>query len=224
MPKPPQAWYRLGDINPTIGSYALTNNGSVSFASDGKFGKCATFNGGNYLSSSSHVWPTGKMCIEYWVYDTGAAGTRGHICSKLYATGNSYSYFAIREWSGKLQIYVITTGASGWNANAGFLDLNTITWGASQKNTWMHVAVVIDYNGSTTSTVYVYFNNVLQNNGGTTVSGTFAFSNEINFGNYYGGYLSGALDNVKIYDYPKRDFSDRFQERGGMNDFIYFAA
>ena len=38
------------------------------------------------------------------------------------------------------------------------------------------------------------------------------------YANSYADGFNGLVDNFKVYDYEKTDFSDRFNERGSMND------
>lgn len=50
-----KAYYSLKSLVDLRGSHGLTNNNTVSFANDGKFGKCATLAGNNYLSAAAHA-------------------------------------------------------------------------------------------------------------------------------------------------------------------------
>jgi len=47
------SYWKMEDLADSKGSHALTNNGAISFANDGKYNKCATFAGtGQYFSAT----------------------------------------------------------------------------------------------------------------------------------------------------------------------------
>jgi len=88
---------------------------------------------------------------------------------------------------------------------------------STDKTTWKHVALVwnaagIDGNPAHTNAVYLdgvllgYSNSAVPSSTGNKII-------RLDLGSYYPGYFfSGWVDDLKMFNYSKTDFSDRFQE------------
>ncbi|MFC1517987.1 LamG-like jellyroll fold domain-containing protein, partial [Candidatus Margulisiibacteriota bacterium] len=93
---------------------------------------------------------------------------------------------------------------------------NSYTWSADEL---LHVAAVWDSSGinGTSENIAIYVNGEKQgtNNGTLNFTGNFT-SSQMGYLTYLGPYYSAdtIVDNLKIYDHAKTDFSNRFVETG----------
>lgn len=165
-------------------AYSGTWNGSGTHWTQGKFGNAALFDGStDYISFASLPKPSNtSFTMMFW------------------AKPNSATPVGIFD-SAPNQQNVFRNYSSGyiewWNSNPRFsLGLTA--------NTWQHVAIIVDYDGTNRILKY-YKNGVYQ----TTVTSatiptlawtTFRLGN-INSGT--AGWYSGALDEFKIYNYAR---------------------
>lgn len=92
---------------------------------------------------------------------------------------------------------------------------------------WHHIACCWDRSGigGGANTCRAYIDGVQVGSSNTVIAAeTFPSNYPITAGAIYQSGLlapsNGACDNIKLYDYAKTDFSDRFYDRGGMNDLL----
>ncbi len=208
--------------------------GAISYV-PGVFGDCATTTGsysmydrvhrivlanyGNYINTEKgtiECWfkqvvdPLDYTHNHYRIFDGSFGLAKGDIafCSSDFTTVPEFGnvpklYFSLRfgEPTG-INIRSIADGTYG-------VDIS------SYNNTWIHVAAVWDRNGidGTGNTMRIYVNGsiagISTNNGwGTTFTGSdvdICGGSDILSEKFY-------IDNLKMYNYAKTDFSDRFTE------------
>lgn len=84
----------------------------------------------------------------------------------------------------------------------------------------IHLAMTWNSSGidGTSDTIRLYVNGIDVASAITALGTT--SQTHVRLGNHGGNnrYADGVIDNFKAYNYDKIDFSDRFNERGGMND------
>lgn len=218
MPKPPIVFSRCGsagEVNtPVIGS-GLVVIGSPTYQAC-KFGngfftdsdlngiRLANYPGVlkfNDLSAS-------RGCIEFWVkpnWDNTSNNTFSvftgegllfHL-SWLY-TGDEMAWFL--EYNYNFCVYKTMHGA-------GDLIHFALSWYPYPTNEFI---VVFDF----------YVDGILRGNFSSDWEPGAPPTSNLFFGSSGGGGqpFNGTIDNLKIYDYDKTDFSDRFRERGGINE------
>jgi hypothetical protein len=229
--KPPILFNRVGSTVETTHS-VIGENGieaaSVSYT-PGRFGNGIICNGSTkYVSfpNSGNIYLGTKGAIEFWFAPQGYSITDGSASTAtpafkfLFSTSGNTSAnlfdFGFINNSGT----VIRSRANGTYNGFGAGTLNP-TGFTLADGVFGHVAIVWNETGidNGSDTVRFYFNNVLLLS--TTNSLTLPSSNTLWFGSYElaSVYFANAIiDNLKIYDYAKTDFSDRFNERGGLND------
>jgi hypothetical protein len=180
------SYYKLDATNSlldSVGDNDLTNNGSVSFATDGKLGKGANF-GSTNTTKNLYVSMTGAatFSVSGWIYANDTANE--HYLWSRRSAANNANYGSSFITGNKLRI-------SSYNGSTGVNIDSTITL---STNTWYFVTCII--NGSSS---YMYINGVLEASGTlqTHTSGTdFWFgTNATNSGTYY----SGLIDEVGIW-------------------------
>jgi hypothetical protein len=224
MPKPPLQWNRFqNNLSAVIGNSAVAG-GTITPA----YG-AVMFGDGLYLASY-----TGSANYVYLEFPFNASG----VIECYVKAGSSWSYNSTTKACSDGKDHLImgfNTGAAtrplialqvvnglGWNFNildqssrqkdqffnGASISANEVfhfawTWDATTFSAWK--------NGSKMTTDWS--------------CGSVAFNGSTGrVGLLQHGYLDrGAdiyMDNTKVYDYTKTDFSDRFRERGGMNDHI----
>jgi hypothetical protein len=174
------------------------------------------FENGVYANNTANKWYrthtfSAEGCIEFWsVLDFSMSSSAGN-----------YGWFG-RSGGGQWYMYysanVINWGL-GDNSGAGPLGTYAPTVSAG---TPVHIAAVWSTSKLITGSKggALFINGAMVSSSAnaptTGASHTFAILS-VNNGTFA---LNGNMDNIKIYDYAKTDFSDRFNERGGMNDQI----
>ena len=153
-----------------------------------------------------------KFTIEFWVkLKDGVSVTNGVGL----AYPNWQGYWGFSE-GGAIAYASLWDGTHLW--------INGTTWVNTDPNfnipsgVWTHVAIVVNKNGieGTSDTMRAYINGVLAGSSLQTFAGITSpvtlqiVGNPINT-----GACLGAMDNFKIWDYAKTDFSDRFTEGFG---------
>lgn len=232
MPKPPIFWDRMegSTTKEVINNIAPTTHGTVDYTT-GYFGngvRCDSNGEGidyNGWASNFNSFIDSAFTIEFYVQTTYNVinGTHdigdGSVRYFFWASVNTSNFI-------QLQISAAHMGFFGrYNGTNRFLVSTdaSLDWSAGD---WVHLACVADASGidGGANTMQLYFNGSqvgsLSTGLGTT-SGTYA---EWIIGTVTGyaanSHVNGIIDNLKIYDYAKTDFSDRYRERGGMNDGI----
>ncbi|MBL8994017.1 MAG: hypothetical protein JNM63_11800 [Spirochaetia bacterium] len=206
----PILWSKLGSdseiSNSQIGSN-LTRVGSVSYKS-GTFG-----NGAEFTGTTSHLWlpstvakPT-NGAVEFW-FTTYFDKTNIAQIKALIDTDGSGGLAQNR-----LALCWDQTGVINFFAfNPGAL---TVTSPSFSSNRSFHFALVWDAAGisGSSDTVRLYLD------GSLLASGTTAINQSPNYSQLYIGHhaasfgnADGIMDNLKIWNYAKTNFSDRFAE------------
>ncbi len=208
MERPPILFNRLQSSSElasnVIGSALLVESGTVAYAA-GMFGDAISLVGTGNIEDLSFTWPTGSWAIEAWIFATGSNAVKRWFTN---VDGNGLSTdFWLRE-----------TGAGFLNIWDGQVETTTAT--SVNRNVWDHYALVWD-DPNTTITAFKNNSSFYSNNAGASPT----WKSELYIGgkNGSGERFDGKIDNIKIYDYLKNDFNDRFNERAGMNDQVMAA-
>lgn len=213
-------WSKLesySDItSPQVGPAGVTSS-APTFTQLAKFGYGATCNAisvGWYFNATS-VLSKQRGCIEFWYKPDYAlpVGAITHIIlGDNYSTGNDFCDIYLQVGINSLVRFAMRRSSSGgWI----YVDENNTIWAV---NDLVHIALVWNVVGfkigETTYFQAIYINGSFK--AGSTDSN---FNNDwvktyVNFG--YSpdvlSYASGTIDNLKIYNYAKTDFSDRNTE------------
>lgn len=145
--------------------------------------------------------------IEFWVLPEAGLATGGtknfFFGTTSNATGVNLCYFVYNEPN----IGDLTWAFGSWSVTVG----TTFTTG-----TQVHLACVWDNAGIGGSEKYqIYKNGVKIASSTTNVLQAMGTDIRMRLGNCWdnnGRYLKGVMDNVKIWNYAKTNFSDRFTE------------
>jgi len=225
MPKPPVLFNRLGSTAQTTTSVlgaSGTEAASTSYTA-AEFGNGQSATGVNkYISFPATTAYTGNAgCIECWLAPSGWSLTNG-----LRSSGIGWSWSIFVDGSNYMDMIFNSTGfqlrmssggsQGGMTGYAGHADVDV------SDGVMFHWAAVWNTTGidGGSDTQRIYFNNGLVRSSTASLtapvgSGTLYLGD---YGNSLGNPFGGIIDNFKIYNYDKIDFSDRFNERGGLND------
>jgi hypothetical protein len=230
MPKEPAVFNRLetssgaGGTVPSVLGASMGDVGGVDFTQDGKFGKCATRNfttsGGKYLTQTWTYTPAGTIEM-YWIPNF----------DQTYTT-TTYLFDFRTEGLNMACNNSSTIGLIFYPPNSTNTALVQLAYAYPESfsaGTKIHTAFVWDSSGipgqgSRTAAFYWNGVRVAQTGGGGSDTGAIYGSNvSVTSGKVMtnnGGTAgpNSGIDNWKQYDYAKTDFSDRRDERGGMND------
>src|SRR3990167_6236179 len=171
---------------------------SVTYV-DGKFGKCASFNGTTSSISvpadtSIDANSMGPFMIQAWVYaDSDGENDEGRIVDKMAATDAGYRFF-VKSQSGATVILDFEVGDTG--ANTRIVTSTTLSTGA-----WHRVNAV--YNSDRSGDVYIdgaIASYTTDTTGATATADDSA--NVLYFGNRDAGdrCFDGEIDDIRIYD------------------------
>lgn len=150
LPEPDEAFYKLADETDAIGDKILTNNGAVDFSVDGKVGKCATFDGTNWLSSAAlAAMLSGKseFSIGMWVKANAPAGN--FVPFEMRGGGGDIFQLSVLSSTGEIHPY----------SNVGSIDVGSgsfITLDGSWQFIWMSLkdeVMTIRCNGDAPATI-----------------------------------------------------------------------
>lgn len=228
MPKPPVQLCRLGSTNqvtvPVIGS-AGTEGASVTYTT-GYFGNGMNSNGNNKhvtFPNTADQYTGSAGAYEMWIKPVGWSITNGQA-----SAGNHFLYQIVGDANNFVEFDITTSGlllryyTSGTFYGFGASQITPASFDLAD-GVWGHVAVVWNtagINGGSNTIEFCF-------NGSVAASTTNALSIASGMATFYLGvyglspgllYWDGVIDNFKIYDYDKTDFSDRGNERGGLND------
>jgi hypothetical protein len=130
------AYYPLDSVNDLSGNvYTLTNNGTVDFSGQGKFGLCANFgtaNANKCLRIASDIGVTGNYTVTCWVKALAeiASGTWAFI-HKVDSTTDLYTSINYEYNGGTRRLRFTREGVGGAGAAATFyytLTMGTTLW------------------------------------------------------------------------------------------------
>jgi len=235
--KPPVVANRLGSLSQVNNSVIGVNgaiDGTVTYSSvkfdNGADTGTVRNNRVVFLETSGTLLPnTDQYTVEYWCQPTWACtdsvaqdGVQ-HLLWGLHTdTSDSTDWEHINIFNGSSYWYSKTP--SGTELNPRLDTISGLTWTASEI---FHIAWVVDKNGigggSDTLRVYKNGTSIFNYTGSRTTGASSTIKSFVlgSYDNFTAGASAGAktvFDNVRLYDYAKTDFSDRFNERGGFND------
>ena len=176
-------WPAGGNANDAITSNHGTLYNGGTYAA-GKVGQAFKFDGNNdhvRIPNQPNLRFTNALTFEGWVYPTNTSYYR-EILSKWDAVGgyNQKSFDCALYPGGRFYILV---SPGGTDTGATFI----LTTNAAPVNAWTHVAAT--YDGST---LKVYFNGVLENQG-SYANGIFPGTNSLGIGAATGGAAAGSM-------------------------------
>jgi len=180
-----QVWLPLtGDlIQQGLSGVEAVNNGAT-VNNDGKLGKCYQFDGNDYITLPIKFLGS-DYSYSVWVYTTSASTTQTLGCCRA-TVGNGFSLFLI---DGKIRI------------DPGGKNVQWITNYTYPINTWFHIAITCN-NGK----IKYYINGEYKQEYNMTLNesqwGTlFSIGASQANGSGYGNYLTGQLNDIRIYDH-----------------------
>ena len=164
------------------GVEAVNNGATVN--NDGKLGKCYQFDGNDYITLPIKFLGS-DYSYSVWVYTTSASTTQTLGCCRA-TVGNGFSLFLI---NGKIRI------------DPGGKNVQWTTNYTYPINTWFHIAVTCN-NGK----IKYYINGEYKQEYNMTLNesqwGTlFSIGASQANGSGYGNYLTGQLNDIRIYDH-----------------------
>lgn len=201
-----------------IGGTATTT-GSPTFEAC-KFGNgCKSSSNSNYNTftiTAASINNALKYTIEFWGIPLWNCTNGGS------ADGAYHNAVGLLSDSGKFVDFYY------YQSDAFYYDAGTFFWrNADSGQTWtsgdvVHYAYVVDSSGIAGSSdkARCYINGALAG-ASTTIALTSIGGTNVTLyvtNSRGAGTWKGTVDNIKVYNYAKTDFSDRFNERGGMND------
>jgi hypothetical protein len=228
MPQPPIFFNRLGDATQVGNSVVGLNfswTGTPAYAA-GKFGNGIdiTYSGGEYISNGSWVYyPQG--CHEFWLkpdndYNSGSNVTYFYDWRSSGGTGNPsqiiYYNYGAQIWS-------------LWNPNGagnGIFETQYNDTTSFSGGDLLHLAHVWDAagidGGSDTHRFYINGSRMTATAGSeaTAIHNINIIGKTMRIGQSVGANQGavGVIDNFKTYDWTKTYFTDRGNERGGLDD------
>lgn len=222
--KEPRIWNRLGS-NIQVQNSVLGIDGAWTGTptyNAGKFGNGSYSNSNsNYITLPDTSFSPNQFTFDFWFktdynVTNGVPSDASRHALVTYYLSNS-ARVAI-EFSSATGFYVSYIGTSPIN----YITTTGLTF---SSGVIQHFGIVYDSNQIAGSADYfrLYWNGSLLNNS-TSSGGTMASGGNIHAlimffsGAPFTNPMDGLIDNLKIYDYVKTDFTDRFNERGGMND------
>jgi hypothetical protein len=209
--KPPVYYNRAGSDGdwaiPVIG-LASTKSGTPTYEAV-KFGNGTRIGSADYHTVSDIAIGSTAYTLEFWTKPVADQATNSYIFH--WVTGAGKISYETQQYSGQLRIGQVDSGG-GYDVLYYF----TPTWTAGEV--W-HCAMVFNSGAGAGNRCKLYKNGVEISADSTPQDNTWSDSNLtlLPKDNYSGGN-TWAIDNIKIYDYAKTDFSDRFNERSGLND------
>lgn len=180
---------------------------------------------GLYLSGDDYAkFPLGALnhsrgCLEFFIVPDWSKDTNCNSCTDL----RSHTIFYMSNQYGYSLLLAMTTSGlrvfwSNSSNTLALLDISDKSLIAGQRS---HLAVVWDLTGSYSSILELYINGELSScYSRESLQGTFDLDGMSDTQLVFGGRgwsgllsegvsgLDGAIDNIRLYSYPKRDFSD----------------
>jgi len=194
----PIAQYDLANLNDSIGSFTLTDHGTITFVA-GQNGNCALFNGTTQYATNTALNPAaGSFTVCGWFNLTSTANA-GIIASQHTYAGPRWHIFQPNTG-------IIFTGFDNTATPVSATAPNTLA-----ANTWYFLAVT--YNSSTHD-IRIKIDNsgswtVANLTGGIYTGGVpiFALGTDLNgdSGNAPADLWAGKLDTFKVYNYVLSD-------------------
>jgi hypothetical protein len=214
-----------GNVPSVVGA-KMGDVGGVDFTQDGKFGKSASrlviSPGGKRLTQTFNY--SGALTVEVWFRPN-------------YPSTSTVTYYLLDFRNNGLSLIINNSSTLGLIfyppnvTNTGSIQLAYGHPTAFSAGDLIHLAFVIDSNtipGLGGAYSALYWNGVRATKTGGVGSestpvyaGSAAVTDGIIMCDRTSAVsLNGGIDNFKIHNYAKTNFSDRFQERGGLHDQI----
>lgn len=218
FPITPTAYWKLEDVNATVGGFTLTNNNTVTFTT-GKVNLAGNFNGSNQsLTNSTYTLVDGALSVSSWIKaDTlPSLGNYMSIVAKYQtaATTGGIDLRLINDGTQKVELLVAKT--TGGTASYS-VTLNT--------SVWYHLVGV--YSGTT---VKLYLNG--SEVASTSYSGGISTTTRnlcigcIDFTSGNTRFFDGQIDEVGIWDraLTTDEISALYNSGNGASDYLTLAA
>lgn len=219
----PIVWLRCETAGKNLMGTDFSVNGSPVISS-------AKFKNGFTSSDTDYIYTTNstlidalrdKGTLECWIKHTNDISSSATDWKQFWAFEGSSSYQCrLGKWSNQSKVAVY------WNSNHYMYSYRIL----ENCNEWVngalvHYAVAWDKDGidGGSDTLKLFIDGVARGSSSAAIGSMTGAISRLNIGVYLTGNLISSqsiFDNVKIYDYAKTDFSDRFNERGGLNDQI----
>lgn len=231
--KPPIIFTRMGsssEITVPVKGPALTEGASVTYTT-GKFGNAIQLGDGAAPANSIQI-PAATIAdgtyvtIEFWYKHNITFAAELVRCSILRATTATQGAFdcmirPVSPWAIDLSFF--ETGIIYKRAEWDHADLSAVDTYFDLGGDWHHYAFTFDANAAQPFKFYkdgISKGAPDRETSGGSMSSVVLINEIQNVGTATGANesLCGIIDNLKVYDYIKTDFSDRYYERGGMND------
>lgn len=183
------SYWKLEDVNDTVGGNTLTNNNTISFATAGKIDNGATLNGtSQYLSLADNpsVSFTGDMTWSMWIKPTTT--DRPLLVKGTGTTNQSYGFF-MDDASKGIEVFFSRLGNNITNTSGGVIGSGFTT------GSWQHLVIV--YNASA-ATVEVFRNGASIGSLGSQVTSIYDGTAQLNIGanGTTNAWFAGMMDEV----------------------------
>lgn len=170
-----------------LGGISWTNS-NVTNTTDGKLGKCLSFNGSSsHLISNTRIFSNTKYSVAMWVYTSVNTNNECLVCSRN-ATYGGFS------------IYLLSNGTVRFDSGRSDSNAGWATGYSYPVSTWFHLAVTCDdgvlcfyINGSLYSTVTISVSSASKFTDYTTIGC------ENISGASFGTRLNGKINDLRIY-------------------------
>ena len=183
------------EIDGINGFLPVTQNGTVTFTTDRKGGNTAVQFGSGYLQTVNNLPASSVWSFSFWIKTTETL-TRVIFAVNGVTKGNRE--YGILIESGKIRVEINNAGQAYLNVGTAPTKVN--------NNIWHHIVVTLDSIQSASNEIKIWIDSVAQTltkSYNTDTSGSF-----INKGLIIGkastnsNYLTGILDDLKIYNRP----------------------
>jgi hypothetical protein len=177
-----------------------------------------------YYDTKAISWPS-DGCVEFWIslsnweiVDGVPSKSANFFESARFNTDPWGEYMGLQAGSGTT-VFWISYFIEGGGGGAGEEKILTLATLSIASNTWTHIAMTWD-----SGTKYFYADNVLIGQSLADDYRPIGITCQPNIGTLWdrSGFVANCwIDLLRIWDYPKSNFSDRFNERNGLNEDLY---
>lgn len=227
-------WNKLGSdtevVNSVVGpglAKMMRQGGNDCAYIDGKFGKAIRFPdsypGGTVLSGPMSIINKAQGCVEMWIKPP--LDVQNGIIQNM--PRESWAVFYAQKWDGIYDSKGLTVYFGQGDANKPnlmFTYFYNNTWteihdsiSTYSSDQWAHIATVWDINKQIdgNKSLAMYVNGIQVAYSQDDIQMSLPWRDIFTLGGdflYSQNFRSGAVDNLKIWDYAKTNFSDRFAE------------
>lgn len=164
-------------------------------------------------------------CVEFWYQPTWNDPSVGHVVTLMGfgpADANTKFNVSYNDWQNRFAInfyddtsnnyvckYIVPSQVPGWSTSQPFHV--AIVWDGTAANNVDKVRMFINGQEIATQVNVMGGNPTFSNWGAQSLSVGALIGSSLQYDHNHQG-CTGVMDNIKIWDYPKTDFSDRFNE------------